>query len=135
MTAFRFDHLGIAVADLPAAQQSYADMFGYKLLRGPYDDPIQQATVAFIGTGQPGDVVLELIAPLHEKSHVHSVLAKGVGAYHVCYEVDDLDAVLQMLREKRCLIVRPPAPAVAYDGRRIAWFYTPTRQLTELVEA
>ena len=36
------DHLGVAVADIEKALETYADLFGYKLLRGPYDDPTQQ---------------------------------------------------------------------------------------------
>jgi methylmalonyl-CoA/ethylmalonyl-CoA epimerase len=31
-------------------------------------------------------------------------------------------------------MVSDPMPAVAFGGRRIAWLYTPTRQLLELVE-
>ena len=33
------------------------------------------------------------------------------------------------------MVVSGPVPAVAFGGRQIAWLYTPTRQLFELVEA
>jgi hypothetical protein len=33
------------------------------------------------------------------------------------------------------MIVSKPVPAVAFQGRRIAWIYTSARQLFELVEA
>jgi methylmalonyl-CoA/ethylmalonyl-CoA epimerase len=125
----------VAVHDIHAAIPVYQDLFGYKLLSGPHDDPHQQATVAFLGSGQPHDFVMELIAPLGDDSHVARLLKKGGGAYHVCYEVADLDRTLRDLRLKRCLIVRPPTPAVAYQGRRIAWVMLPTRQLMELVES
>ena len=137
---FRFNHIGVAVADIDDALSVYEKMFGYQVLSGPFDDPEQQARVVFVGP--PGNFdrqvaqgfVLELIAPLDEKSHVARLLAKGGGAYHVCYEVDDVEQTLADLREKGCLIVSDPVPAVAYTLRRIAWFYTPTRQLVELVE-
>jgi methylmalonyl-CoA/ethylmalonyl-CoA epimerase len=32
------------------------------------------------------------------------------------------------------VVVSQPAPAIAFEGKRIAWFYTPTRQLMEMVE-
>jgi methylmalonyl-CoA/ethylmalonyl-CoA epimerase len=130
----KFNHLGVAVAEIDSALESYETLFGYRLLSGPFEDPTQEATVAFVGTGEEHDVVIEIIAPLTEKSHVARILAKGVAAYHVCYEVEDIDAALAEFREKKCLVVRDPVPAVAYGGRRIAWFYTPTKQLTELVE-
>lgn len=126
--------MGVAVHDIHAAIPVYQDLFGYKLLSGPYDDPQQQATVAFLGFGKLHDFVLELIAPLGEDSHVARLLKKGGGAYHVCYEVADLEKTLSDLRMRRCLIVQQPTPAVAYQGRRIAWVMLPTRQLMELVE-
>ncbi|MGH7963890.1 MAG: VOC family protein, partial [Candidatus Binatia bacterium] len=69
-----------------------------------------------------------------DRSPVSTALAKGIGAYHSCYEVEDLDAALAHVRAKGCLIISQPVPAVAFDGRRIAWFYTPVRQLIEIVE-
>ncbi len=131
----KFNHLGVAVADLAAARKSYEELFGYRVLSGPFDDAAQQATVCFLGSGESGDVVIELIAPLGDDSHVARLLKKGGGAYHVCYEVDDIEQTLAEMRSKGCLIVREPVPAVAYAGRRIAWFLTPSRQLTELVES
>lgn len=140
--ALRFDHIGIAVRDLEAARKSYEELFGYTLLSGPFDDPAQQARVLFLADPQleitdgndHRDVVLELVAPLDETSHVARLVDSGVGAYHVCYQVADLDAALEELRGKGCLIVKQPEPAVAYEGRRIAWLFLPTRQLVELVE-
>ena len=49
-------------------------------------------------------------------------------------ETSDLDAALTHSKTLGCMLVSPPAPAVAFAGRRIAWIYTPTRQLIELVE-
>lgn len=131
--SFKFDHLGVAVADLAAALKVYEDLFDYKVISGPFDDPRQQAAVCFLGPDR--NFVLELIAPLNDKSHVARLLAKGGGAYHVCYEVTDIQQAIADLRRKGCLIVSDPVPAVAYQGRRIAWFYTPTQQLMELVES
>jgi methylmalonyl-CoA/ethylmalonyl-CoA epimerase len=112
----------------------YQEVFGYKVLSGPFDDPIQRASVCFVGTGIPSDMIIEVVASLGDDSPVSKILAKGVGVYHVCYEVDDIDQALANVRAKGCIIINKPVPAVAFEGRRIAWFYTPTRQLVEVVE-
>ena len=130
----KFRHLGIAVAKLDGTLQSYAQLFGYKLISGPFDDPIQKVSVCFLGTGDPADAVVELIAPLTEDSPVQGVLARGGGAYHMCFETPRLDEALTEVLAKGCLLVSQPVPAVAFGGRRIAWIYTPTRQLIELLE-
>jgi methylmalonyl-CoA/ethylmalonyl-CoA epimerase len=135
MIPFRLEHIGVAVPDIDRAVSQYAETFGYQLLRGPYDDPQQQARVAFIGLESTGDTQLELIAPLAPGSQVERVLAKGQSLYHVCYEVPDINAAIAHLRSQKCILISGPTPAVAYDGRPIAWLYTPTKQLTELVEA
>lgn len=132
---FKLRHIGVAVPDIAAALPGYENVFGYRVLSGPVYDPVQNVHVCFIGSGDPAEPVIELVAPGSDQSPVSKILAKGIGAYHVCYEVADIEAALAEVRSKGCLVVSPPVPAVAFDGRRIAWFYTPTRQLIELLEA
>ncbi len=135
MTPLKFSHLGIAVADMELAVLSYKELFGYGVLSGPDDDPVQKVTVCFIGTGIPGDIKIELVAPLGDESPVNVMLAKGIGIYHTCYEVDQIEETIAYVRTRGCIVVSNPVPAVAFDGRRIAWFYTPSRQLIEVVES
>jgi FkbH-like protein len=139
MSLLRFDHMGVAVADLDKSVALYERLFGYKVISGPFDDPAQQARVIFLSSGRAGDFTVELIAPLSESSHVERLISKagggGAGAYHVCYEVDQIEKTLADLRTQGCIIVQQPVPAVAYEQRRIAWLMTPARQMIELVEA
>jgi methylmalonyl-CoA/ethylmalonyl-CoA epimerase len=135
MPPLRFKHLGVAVSEIGRALKTYEEIFGYRLLAGPFDDGIQKVTVCFVGTGLPSDVVLELVAPHPGESPVNRFLSRGGGAYHLCYEADDFDATLDELRQKGCLSVGDPVPAVAFGGRRIAWLYTPTRDLIEVLES
>ncbi len=130
----RFDHLGVAVPDLEAASRFYRDVLGYQVRAGPFDDAGQQARVLFLAGGPDEPFVLELVAPLGETSHVHRLLERSFGAYHVCYATPDLAASIARLSASRCIVARAPVPATAYGGRRIAWLYTPMKQLMELVE-
>lgn len=131
---FHLEHIGVAVRDIDQALAQYTRTLGYQLCRGPFDDPQQQARVAFISNAGAGPL-LELVAPLGPGSQVERVLAKGNGLYHLCYEVADIEESIAHLRKNGCLLISGPTPAVAYEGRPIAWLYTPSRQLTELVEA
>jgi methylmalonyl-CoA/ethylmalonyl-CoA epimerase len=130
----KFKHLGVAVPDLSKALAVYRDVFGYRMLSGPYADPVQKVSVCFLG-GATNEPQIELVAPLTEGSPVQNILKKGGGPYHLCYESDNLDDAMAELVAKGCLIVSEPVPAVAFAGRRIAWLFTPTRQLLELVES
>jgi len=133
---FKLLHIGIAVPSLAPATESLSVLFGYKVVSGPFDDPIQKVAVNFLSASDSDAAEIELIAPLGEDSPIRSMLSKnGGGAYHLCFETQDMEAALTHARNNGCVIVAQPVPAVAFNGRRIAWLYTPTRQLFELVEA
>lgn len=133
---FKLLHVGVAVPSIDPATEMLGALFGYQVVSGPFDDPIQKVTVNFLATSKSDVAEIELIAPLGDDSPVRSMLNKsGGGAYHLCFETRDIDAALAHAKEYGCVILSQPVPAVAFQGRRIAWLYTPSRQLFELVEA
>jgi methylmalonyl-CoA/ethylmalonyl-CoA epimerase len=133
---FKLLHVGVAVPDLVPATESFAALFGYKVVSGPFDDPIQKVSVNFLSASESDAADIELIAPLGDDSPIRSMLSRnGGGAYHLCFETQDIEGALVHAEQNGCVIVARPVPAVAFEGRRIAWIYTPGRQLFELVEA
>jgi methylmalonyl-CoA/ethylmalonyl-CoA epimerase len=133
---FKLRHVGVAVSSLGPATETLSTLFGYKVVSGPFEDPIQKVSVNFLTTSDKDAAEIELIAPLSEDSPITSMLAKsGGGAYHLCFETSDIDQALVHAKNNGCMIVSPAVPAVAFGGRRIAWIYTRSRQLFELVEA
>lgn len=131
---FRLSHVGVAVPKLAPAAETLRKLFGYETVSGPFDDPIQRVTVSFLKQSGKDSAEIELIAPLTDDAPIKALLAKEVGAYHFCFETDDLDGALVHMKQQGCMVVSGPSPAVAFGGRRIAWIYAPTRQLFELVE-
>ncbi len=136
----RFNHLGVAVPDIATSMPFYAEAFGFVALTDVYHDEIQQVRVVFIGPPQDfadrhaRGFVLELIEPAGDGSHLHRLLKAGGGAYHACFAVTDINSALETLGHHGCIKVRGPDPAVAFHGHPIAWIYTPTRHLIELVQ-
>ncbi|MGA7906772.1 MAG: VOC family protein [Candidatus Sulfotelmatobacter sp.] len=98
-------------------------------------DPLQAARVSFLQSKAAGNPLFELVEPSEIDSPVGKFLARGGGLHHVCYQVKNLEEQLQRSREKGALVVRPPVPAVAFGGRRIAWVFTKTKLLIEYLEA
>jgi len=133
---FKLLHVGVAVPSLDPTTELLSNLFGYKVVSGPFDDPIQKVTVNFLAKSESDVAEIELIAPITEDSPIRSMLAKdGGGAYHLCFETSDIDGALAHAKKNGCIVVSAPVPAVAFQGRRIAWIYTRSRQLFELVEA
>lgn len=133
---FKLMHVGVAVPSLGPTTETLANLFGYRVISGPFDDPIQKVTVNFLTTAPTDAVEIELISPLTDDSPVSSMLAKNRGgAYHFCFETTDIDKALDHAVKNGCIIISKPVPAVAFQGRKIAWIITSSRQLFELVEA
>lgn len=45
LSNFRFHHVGITVRDLQTAIPAYQELFDYRVISGPFDDPIQNISV------------------------------------------------------------------------------------------
>jgi len=129
----RLNHLGVAVTSIETALPFYERLLGYRIVSGPFTDPIQSVSVCFLGAAQHGEVTLELVEPHGEDSPVCRVLTKGIGAYHVCFEVLDVNRAISQATANGCVVISGPVSAVAFNGRPIAWFYTPTRQVIEVL--
>ena len=137
MTGLRFHHMGVAVRDLDIAADSFRRLFGFRVLTGPIDDRVQGVTACFVGSGAPGDVIYELVAPLAgaPRSPIERVLEKGNTSYHVCYETANMDATLARFVAEGAVHISGPVAAPAFEGRRIAWLLLPMRHLIELLES
>ena len=127
-----FHHVGIAVRSIARALDDYVGLFGYRKVSTTLDVPSEHVKVCFLEAAS-GERI-ELVEGLDEFSAVAGVLERaGGGPYHICYSVEDLDAAVGWLREKRCrLVKRFDQPA--YGHRRFAYLLTPERQLFELCE-
>ena len=129
-----FHHVGFAVASISQTASAFARSLGAQWNGRIIHDPLQQARVTFLHCGLSSNPTIELVEPDAEKSPLNKFLAKGGGLHHVCYEVDSLEAQLDFCRSNGSLIVKPPLPAIAFDGRRIAWVYTKQKLLVEYLE-
>jgi len=132
---FRLHHIGILVSDIAPAAERFAKRFGYTIDSPVIEDPQQTALVQFLRLGR-ADHWTELVSPNGEGSVLRGALERRKGGvHHVCYEVDEIEAACKQLRSQAMAMVAAPAPAVAFDGRRIAWFMDRDQLLVELVES
>jgi methylmalonyl-CoA/ethylmalonyl-CoA epimerase len=93
----RLDHVAIAVPDLEAAITQFCEDLGLSL-GGREDVPSAQTRTAFLpikGTK------IELIHPMDGQGPVAKFLdTRGGGLHHLCFETDDIEADMTLLRER-----------------------------------
>ena len=129
----KLHHIGYVTDNLEKKSKSLCSLLGLECKNEIIVDSGQDVRILFIDTGE---TQLELIEPLGPNSPVQNHLAKGGGLYHLCFEVDDLDATLERLQKsRRAMVVKSPLQAPAIDGKRVAFVVTEDGDLVEFVES
>jgi methylmalonyl-CoA/ethylmalonyl-CoA epimerase len=129
----RIHHVAYVTPNVDKKAAQLVALLGCKPAGPVMIDPAQGVRCQFMHTADGG--LLELLEPHGEKSPIEGYLKKGGGIFHVCYEVEDLDATLQHVRDTGdAVVVRDPIPAPAIGNRRIAFIMTADRDLIEFVE-
>jgi methylmalonyl-CoA/ethylmalonyl-CoA epimerase len=129
----RLHHFGFVVNNIDQTVASFARSVNGSWNGAIFHDPVQKVKVTFLL--MPGtDVQMELVEPAEEKSPVRAFLKKGGGLHHLCYEVEDCEQAMMAMRKLGSMIVKRPKPAVAFQGRKIAWVLTSEKLLIELLE-
>jgi methylmalonyl-CoA/ethylmalonyl-CoA epimerase len=130
----KLHHVGIVVEDIKEGIQRYKAMFGFVPITEAVNDPVQKVSVVLLSGPEKGSVPLELIAPLTNDSPVSKVLQGNMHLYHLCFLVNDIEDALKKFRSNGAIIISGPVPADLFEGKRIAFVYTPDKYVVELLE-
>lgn len=125
-------HVGVAVHSIKSTASLYEKM-GYSLSGETKFDPIQNVRACFYS--KEGFPTVELIEAVDETSPMSKILKKnGVGPYHFCYGVDNLEETIKIFRNNKFMQVSKAVPATGMPGKNICFMYNQNFGLVELVE-
>ena len=126
------DHIGIIVKNIKSSRKKYEDLLGYEIISEIILDSFQKVKVQFLrnSNGQK----IELIEPLGVDSPSFNALKKGAGVNHICYQCENLEYTLKILRASHCIVVCKPIIGAGHEGRKIAFVVHPEMGLIEFVE-
>jgi methylmalonyl-CoA/ethylmalonyl-CoA epimerase len=127
----RLNHVAIAVKDLDKASGVYRNALGAKV-GAPMAQPEHGVTVVFI---ELPNTKIELLEPLGEGSPIAKFLEKSPdgGIHHVCYEVDDILAARDQLKEQGARVLGDGTPKIGAHGKPVLFLH-PKDFLGTLVE-
>ena len=129
MTSFTIHHIGIATPHHDKTLEGYK-MLGAAVIKDLVDDK-RHVRLSWLKIGEN---YLEIISPVDDSSPVGRIVKNGVAPYHICFQVDDIGAAIEKLRLQGFLLIEPPSPAVLFDNKRVAFLYSKSVGLIELVE-
>lgn len=117
----RLNHVAIAVPDLEAAAETYRSALGAKV-GAPQDEPDHGVTVIFI---ELPNTKIELLYPLGENSPIQGFLDKNPagGIHHVCYEVENIIAARDHLKETGLRVLGDGEPKIGAHGKPVIFLH------------
>ncbi len=117
----RLNHVAIAVPDLEAASAVYRDTLGARVSE-PEDLPDHGVTVVFVTLPNTS---IELVAPLGPDSPLAGFLERhpSGGMHHVCYEVDDIIAARDRLKERGARVLGGGQPETGAHGKPVLFLH------------
>ncbi|WEX87450.1 methylmalonyl-CoA epimerase [Sinorhizobium garamanticum] len=117
----RVNHVAIAVPDLAAAAESYRSMLGANVTE-PQALPEHGVTVVFVTLP---NTKVELLEPLGEASPIAAFLAKNPagGMHHICYEVADIIAARDRLKEAGARVLGDGTPKIGAHGKPVLFLH------------
>ncbi|TIV87878.1 MAG: methylmalonyl-CoA epimerase [Mesorhizobium sp.] len=117
----RLNHVALAVPDLAAAMAAYRDMLGARL-SAPQALPEHGVTVVFVDVG---NTKIELLEPLGDASPIAAFLEKNPsgGMHHVCYEVDDILAARDHLKQSGARVLSDGNPKIGAHGKPVLFLH------------
>ncbi len=117
----RLEHIGIAVANLDESEALLQRLLG----RGPYkrETVAQQSVTTSFFTGGDGAAKLELVAPENGSGPIQKYLEKrGPGIHHLAFEVEDIRAEMDRLREDGFELLQD-APTAGADNKLVCFLH------------
>ena len=89
----------------------------------PINDEIQRCRICFVE--RENEPLIELVEPYENNKSLQKMLTqRGNAPYHMCYEVEDVEALFDELSDKEgWMPLFRPVEAAAFDNRLIMYFY------------
>ena len=121
----KLNHVAIVVPDLAAAASLYRETLGAEVSE-PVALPDHGVTTIFVDLGNSK---VELLHPLGDESPVRRFLERNPagGVHHVCYEVSDIIASRERLKEQGARVLGTGEPRDGAHGKPVPVSYTHLR--------
>lgn len=127
---WRFHHVGIATNSIDSFSRRISDVSTGEAI--DFADSLQGIRGRFV---EIGNMNLEILEPLDDDETLSPWLTAGNRMYQIAFEVDNLDDEIEEARVQKIRIVREAQPAVAFEGRRVAFLMPAPGILVELIES
>ena len=117
----KLNHVAIATRCAAEAARIYRETLGAKVSE-PVPQPDHGVTTIFV---ELPNTKIELLEPLGDNSPIAKFLEKNPngGVHHICYEVDDIYAARDRMREQGVTITGTGEPRIGAHGKPVVFLH------------
>ena len=117
----RLNHVAIAVRDIAKATAIYRDTLGASVSEA-VEQPAHGVTTVFINLP---NTKIELLEPLGAESPIAKFLDRNPdgGIHHLCYEVDDIRAARDRLKQGGARVLGDGEPKIGAHGKPVLFLH------------
>ena len=119
MQILKIDHLGIAVNSIEEASHFWSGILNLPA-EGSETIDTQKVTTAFFPVGESEVELLESTAP--DGPVAKYIDKKGPGIQHIAFQVEDIEAALEELKQKGVRLI-DQKPRIGAGGAKIAFLH------------
>jgi len=113
----RVEHVAIAVNDMAKSMKMLQDTLGIEM---EYEEKIGETRLAMFPIGETYLELLSSNASAQDSRVTEWIEENGQSLFHLCFEVDDIDAALVELKGKGVKLL-DEEPRIGHGGSRIAF--------------
>ncbi|MHC2994760.1 MAG: methylmalonyl-CoA epimerase [Candidatus Atribacteria bacterium] len=115
----KIDHIGIAVKSIEKASELFSNILGLKVAGEELVEE-QKVKVAFLPLGDSELELLESTSP--DGPIARFIEKKGEGIQHIAFRVDNIEKVLEKLKEEKVRLI-DEKPRYGAGGAKIAFLH------------
>ena len=123
MSFRKIEHIGIAVKNFEAANQLFEDLLGIENYK------IEEVKSEGVNTSffQIGETKIELLEGTNPDSPITKFIEKkGEGIHHLAFDVEDIEAEIERLKEKGFTVLNE-IPKPGADNKKVAFLHPKSR--------
>lgn len=129
----KIHHIGYLVQDIDRSIHTFLKWGIGRLVGNIIFDKERLLDIAFISAGE---MLIELVSPREGSVDIGEGLKQLKNTpYHLCFECDHIQKTIdRLVMDDKCILIKEPQPAIAIDGRNVAFLYSGEIGLFEIIE-
>lgn len=127
----KVEHYGFLTVNMMKSVSQFKEL-GYEQSTSLIYDDYRKINIIFMENQYSK---IELVEAVGNDSIVSSIInTKKNMIYHTCYVCSDINQSIEQLENKGFILISQPAPAIAFDGRLVAFMMSKYAGMIELLE-